>query len=310
MAEEMRERAGAFLTTLDPEADRLARHAFGEQDARRWLEYRPRARPGVCLADLGREGRKAAHRLLASGLPAEAYAQAVSVMALEEVLDRREDWARGRHSGDFWVSVFGDPGTAEWGWRFEGHHLSVSMTVVDDEVSGVPIFLGANPHRVTRSGRTVLSPLAEEEALGLALLDSMSPALQRDAVVAPTAPPDIRSGPSGNASSLEPAGVGSHSLGPTGRAALESLLALYLDRLPPPLADRERDRIGNAEVFFAWEGPQRSGERHYYRVQAPDLLIEYDNTTDDGNHVHTVLRRPGSDFGQDLLAAHHTELTH
>lgn len=307
----MRERAAIFLAALDPDAERLARHGFGDHEERRWLEYRPRPRPGVCLADLTQEGRKAAHRLLASALPPEPYAQAMTVMALEEVLDRREGWARGRHSGDFWISVYGDPGTAQpWGWRFEGHHLSVSMTVVAGDVSGVPVFLGANPHRINRAGRTVVSPLAQEEAVALALLDAMSTATRNEAVVSSTAPPDIRSGPSGSAPPLAPAGIGSHSLGPTARGLLDSLLGLYLDRLPPPLAHRERDRIGNAEVFFAWEGSQRPGERSYYRVQAPDLLIEYDNTTDDGNHVHTVLRRPGADFGQDLLAAHHADVAH
>jgi hypothetical protein len=311
LAEDMRQRAAEFLSSLDADGDRLARHGFDDREARRWLEYRPRPRPGVCVADLGKAGRKAAHRLLATGLPPAAYAQAIAVMSLEEVLDRREGWARGRHGDDYWVSVFGDPGgPAPWGWRFEGHHLSVSMTLVGDDVSGAPIFLGANPHRVSRAGRTVLSPLAEEEALGLALLDAMSTTARKAAVVSPTAPDDIRSGPSGSASPLEPAGVGSRSLGPVGRAALDSLVALYLDRLPPPLAVQERDRIGDAELFFAWEGRQRSGGRHYYRVQAPDLLIEYDNTTEDGNHAHTVLRRPAGELGADLLAAHRADLPH
>ena len=311
LSEDMRQRAAHFLDTLDHDGERLARHAFDDGEARRWLEYRPRPRPGVCVADLGKAGRKAAHRLLATGLPPAAYAQAIAVMSLEEVLDRQEGWGRGRHGDDYWVSVFGDPGgRSPWGWRFEGHHLSVSMTLVGDDVSGVPIFLGANPHRVSRAGRTILSPLAEEEALGLALLDAMSTTARKAAVVSPTAPDDIRSGPSGSASPLEPAGVGSRSLGPVGRAALESLVALYLDRLPPPLAVQERDRIGDAELFFAWEGPQRSGGRHYYRVQAPDLLIEYDNTTEDGNHAHTVLRRPAGEFGADLLAAHRADLPH
>jgi len=311
LAEDMQERATAFVESLDEGAAGLARRAFDDREARRWVEYRPRPRPGVCVADLDKEGRKAAHRLLATGLAPAAYAQAMAVMSLEEVLDRREGWGRGRHSGDFWVSVYGDPaGSTPWGWRFEGHHLSVSMTVVGGEVAGVPVFLGANPHRVTRAGRTVLAPLADEEALGLALLDALGTTTRAAAVVSPSAPDDVRSGPRGSSSPLEPTGVGSRQMGPGGRATLESLLALYLDRLPSPLAVRERDRIGDAEVFFAWEGPQRPGGRHYYRVQAPDLLVEYDNTADDGNHAHTVLRRPAGEFGEDLLAAHRAELPH
>ena len=63
-------------------------------------------------------------------------------------------------------------------------------------------------------------------------------------------------------------------------------------------------RIRAGELHFAWEGPLTPGARHYYRVQGDDLLIEYD-TTADGNHAHTVLRRPRSDFGDDVLAAHY-----
>ena len=107
---QMRSAATALLGALDEEQRRLAGRPFADQAARRWLEYRPRHRPGACIAGLSVAGRKAAHRLLATGLSEHAYAQAMGIVALEEVLDRREDWQRGRHSGDYWVNVFGDPG--------------------------------------------------------------------------------------------------------------------------------------------------------------------------------------------------------
>jgi Protein of unknown function (DUF3500) len=88
---------------------------------------------------------------------------------------------------------------------------------------------------------------------------------------------------------------------------LAEILALYLDRLTPALARREQARIAGSDLYFAWAGPDEPGTRHYYRIQGDDLLIEYDNTTSDGNHAHTVLRRPRSDFGADILAAHHRQ---
>lgn len=97
----------------------------------------------------------------------------------------------------------------------------------------------------------------------------------------------------------------SDRLGPTGRALLDQVVALYLDRLPPELAIREARRLDAGRLHFAWAGPTHPGQRHYYRVQGDDLLIEYDNTSADGNHAHTVLRRPASDFGADVLATHH-----
>jgi hypothetical protein len=307
----MRGAALALLAAFGENEKALAAQAFTDDAARRWLEYRPRRRPGVSLTQLDKTARKAAHRLLATGLSEHAYAQAMAVIALEEVLDRREQWRRGRHSNDYWVAVFGDPaGEAAWSWRFEGHHLSVTMTVAGDQVSPAPVFLGANPARVSYAGRPVSRPLGPEEDLARALLDAMGPAGRSAAVVAGSAPGDIRTGTSPAArEGIAPLGVASGRLGAAARAVLAELVALYLGRLPAELAAREAARLEEAsrleaaELHFAWEGPVLPGTRHYYRVQGDDLLIEY-NTTDDGNHAHTVLRRPRSDFGADILGAH------
>jgi hypothetical protein len=303
---QMRSAAAALLRSLDGPELELAARPFADDAARRWLEYRPNPRPGACIADMSREARKAAHRLLATGLSEHAYAQAMIIIALEEVLDRRERWRRGRHSNDYWVSVFGDPAGADpWSWRFEGHHLSVTMTASGDEVSPAPVFLGANPARVSYRGQPVSRPLALEEDLAREIVTTMEPAQRSAAVVSDQAPYDIRSGTSPRAQDrLEPAGIAGSRLGPGPRELLRRLLAAYLDRLPEQLAAREADRIGAGELYFAWQGPAEPGTRHYYRLQGDDLLIEYDNTSVDGNHQHTVLRRPRSDFGDDVLTAH------
>src|SRR5580692_5197204 len=304
----MRSAALALLAALDDEQRALAAQPFEDHAARRWLEYRPRHRPGASIAHLRETPRKAAHRLLATGLSEHAYAQAMSIVALEEVLDRREDWRRGRHSGDYWVNVFGDPaGDQPWSWRFEGHHLSVTMTVALDEVSPAPVFFGANPACVSYAGRPVSRPLAPEEDLVRALLDAMGAAGRSAAVVASQAPDDIHTSINPRAAEgIEPLGVPAARLGSSARALLAQLVALYLDRLPAGLAAREAARVADAELHFAWEGPLTPGARHYYRVQGDGLLIEYD-TTDDGNHAHTVLRRPRGDFGADLLSAHYQQ---
>jgi hypothetical protein len=305
---QMRSAAMALLGALDEEQRGLAARPFSDDTARRWLEYRPRRRPGACIAELSVAGRKAAHRLLATGLSEHAYAQAMGIIALEEVLDRREDGQRGRHSGDYWVNVFGDPaGDNPWSWRFEGHHLSVTMTVAEDDISPAPVFLGANPACVSYAGRPVSRPLAPEEDLVRALLDAIGPAGRSAAVVAIQAPEDIHTSTNPRArEGIEPLGVPAGRLGSGARAVLAQLVALYLDRLPAELAAVEASRAAGAEVYFAWEGPLTPGARHYYRIQGDDLLIEYD-TTDDGNHAHTVLRRPRGDFGDDVLAAHYEQ---
>jgi hypothetical protein len=306
---QMRGAAAALLGLLTDDQRALAGLPFSDEKARRWLEYRPEARPGACLATLSPAARKAAHRLLATGLSEPAYAQAMIITALEETLDRREGWRNGRHSGDYWVAVFGDPaGTDPWSWRFEGHHLSVTMTLAGDAISPAPVFLGANPAQVRAAGRVVSRPLAPEEDLARELLATMDSDARSEAVVSSQSPPDIRSGVSARADDrIDPPGVPASHLGPGARALLGQLTALYLSRLPAALAARETDRISAAGLHFAWEGPPQPGVGHYYRVQGDDLLIEYDSTGSDGNHAHTVLRRPRSDFGDDVLASHYRQ---
>jgi hypothetical protein len=306
LADEMRTAAAALLDRLSDEQRVAAALPFADEGARRWIEYRPQPRPGACLAGLDPAARKAAHRLLATGTSPHAYAQAMAVVALEEVLDRAENGRLGRHSGDYWVSVFGDPaGDAPWSWRFEGHHVSVSMLVAGAEVSPAPVFLGANPARVGYGGRTVSRPLAPEEDLGHALLEAAGPRGRDGAIVADHAPPDILSATRPRIPDrLDPPGVAASALPPGARALLDQLVALYLERLPVELAAREAGRVGGGERHFAWAGETVRGRPHYYRIQGDDLLIEFDQTTGDGNHAHSVLRRPRGDFGEDVLARH------
>lgn len=306
----MRSAALAWLDRL-PEPLRERAHRPLTDERLRWLEYRPSGRPGVCLTELDPAARKAAHRLLATGLSSHAYAQAMTIIALEEVLDRQEGWRRGRHSNDYWVVVYGQPGDPDqppWAWRFEGHHLSVTMTVTGARVLPAPVFLGANPAAVRYGDRTVLRPLAAEEDLARELLAAMHPAGRAAAVVAARPPADIRSGPRPAVPDrISPLGVPGHHLPRVARELLAELTTGYLARLPEPLSAGLAARLDSRELHFAWEGSTQPGLGHYYRIQGPDLLIEYDNAETGANHAHTVLRHPQSDFGGDALAAHLAE---
>jgi hypothetical protein len=303
----MESEARAFLAALGPEQLPVATRGFDAEAERLWIEYRPEPRPGLILADLGLEARKAAHRLLATALSPPAFAQAMTVIALEEVLDRREHGVKNRHSEDYKVIVFGEPGDDRWAWRFEGHHLSVTMTVVDGVISPAPVFLGANPARIDLAGRPLLRPLGIEEDLGRELLLAMAPRTRNRAVVRDDAPYDVHSSWRATAHPLA-LGVPRRDLRPGERDLLDQLVGIYLGRLPEEMAAALAKDL--SELHFAWEGPPGPGVRHYYRIQADDLLIEFDNTTDDGNHAHTVLRRPRGDFGGDILAAHHAGPAH
>ncbi|GAA2360518.1 DUF3500 domain-containing protein [Nonomuraea africana] len=295
----MAEIAAQFLGSLTEPQRQAAAYSFDDALRLRWT-YVPAPRPGVSLLGLGREARKAAHRLLATALSRHAFAQVVTIMALEEVLDLDEGGRRGRHSDDYHLAIFGTPGDAEWSWRFEGHHVSVTATVSGGRVEVAPLFLGAHPAGIWYGGAPVVRPLPLEEELARALLDELSPALRGQAIVADDAPADILTGTSVVTSTLEPLGLRGAVMGSGERELLAGLTAVYLDRLAPHL----RGSHDAAQLSFAWAGSVTRGAGHYYRIQGPGLLIEYDNTQDAVDHAHSVIRRPGADFGAAILPAH------
>ncbi len=290
-----------LLDELDDTQAIHARFPFDEEERRSWF-YWPDDRRGLALWQLDRSQAKAVHRLLGTVLPLPAFTRVVTIMSLDEVLDRLEDHATTRrHRDDYWVSVFGEPGSDAWGLRFEGHHVSIHVTVRGGEVVATPLFLGANPAVVHGTSGPVLAPLAREERLGFELLHALSVEQRSTAVIADVAPDDIvtrnarqMDGP------LPPDGVPLASLtGPAARAA-GALLDVYMERFPDGC--RRPDATG---AVFAWAGAPEPGTGHYYRISAPRLLVELDNTQDGANHVHTVVRDPRGDFGADMLAEHH-----
>jgi hypothetical protein len=311
MTDVLTEAARSFTASLDERQRATALRPITDDDLRHRWAYTPGPRAGVVLGELDRGRRKAVHHLLASVLSRHAYAQVATVMALEDVLDHREGGDRDRHQGDYSLVLFGTPGDDPWGWRFEGHHVSVNVVLVDGRVSATPFFLGANPAHTTYGGHTVVRPLALEEELPRLLLDRMGAEHRLTAVVSDRAPDDLKTRDASRLGAvIEPVGVALSSLDGEAHDLLTGLVRYYLDRLRPDLAAAEFDRLDLDRVHFAWEGSAKPGEGHYYRIQTPDLLIEYDNTQGGANHVHSVWRRRSGDFGDDLLAAHRGEVDH
>ena len=291
-----------MLGALGDAGTAAASWPFDDVERQTWA-YWPTARRGVPLHALDRRATKAVHRVLSVLLPAPTFARAVAVMGLDEVLDRQEGHAGDRrHRDDYWVTVFGRPGDPAWGWRFEGHHVSLHATVVAGEVHLAPLFLGANPAVVRdEEGRSVLAPLAVEEALGFELLHALSVEQRSSAVVADRAPDDIRTrnDPAVDVTAFS-GGVPVAALQGAAADAAQALLDVYLRRFPD--GARVPDPAG---ARFAWSGAAEPGTGHHYSVVGPSLLVELDNTQDGANHVHTVVRHPSADFGHDALARHH-----
>lgn len=314
----MRAAAERFLNSLSEKEKAAAVFTF-EDDERFFWHFIPaddipkrynRPRRGLPLKDMNRVQSTYAHALLASGLSATGYQKATGIIALEEILKEIErDSGERRNPGKYFFSIFGAPsGPGPWGLRVEGHHLSLHYTVVGGRMVASPTFFGSNPHEVRQGPHKGMRILAREEDLGRAVLLSLTPDQRRTAVVAEKAYADILTSASRKASiEGQPAGLAAVKMTAAQRRKLEELLEEYVSNLPDSLAAHRRDQIraAGANLHFAWAGVAEKGGPHYYRIQAPAFLVEYDNTQNAANHVHSVWRDYKGDWGEDLLARHY-----
>ena len=307
--------ATAFLGALDARQRRRAVFGFGEAERLNW-HYVPRGRQGLMFKDMSASARAAAHELMKASLSAVGYAKAVNVMQLEEVLRQIEMLGLSRDPENYAFSVFGAPGTsAPWGWRLEGHHLSLNFTLVPGRpVVVTPAFMGANPATVRSGTRAGLRTLEHEQDLGLALARAVDPALRTRLVIGTSSLGDIVSGPGRRELfGSSPVGVALADLGGDQRALAVRLVASYARNMRTEIAEDELRRMHDAgleKLHFAWAGPIDPSRPHYYRLHGPTLLIEYDNTQNDANHIHSVWHDPVNDFGADLLRAHYAHARH
>lgn len=311
--EVLRGAARAFLDTLDEAGRAAAVTKFDVPDRKAWT-YLPGPRPGVGLGDLTDAGCAAFEDLLHATLSVMGADRTRSVMYLDDVLGEversagRAGWQR-RSSAAYWVRVLGHPDDDVWAWHLGGHHVAVHATVVGGDLAVTPCFLGANPAVVRTGTHTGLQVLREEEALARSLLAELDKDELAAAVVSDKAPDDIatRHDPVADPA-LVPLGLPYDSLDRAPAERLQALVQWYFERAPEPVCDAAWRAVvdeGLGTVSFAWAGSTTPGERHYYAVRGETFLIEYDNTQDGANHVHTVWRDLRRDWGTDLLAVHH-----
>ncbi len=299
----------AFLGALPAETRKRAVFALGDRERLNW-HYVPRGREGVPFKAMPAPARAAAHELMKASLSAVGYGKAANIIQLEEVLRRIESFGLSRDPENYAFTVFGNPGaSAPWAWRVEGHHLSLNFTLVPGQpVAMTPAFMGANPAEVPSGPKKGQRALAAEQDLGRALAQSLTAAQRARTVIAAESLGDIVTGP-GRADSLAtPAGLPLADMTGDQLRLAAKLIEEYAHNMRSELAEQELRRMteaGSERVHFAWAGPLEPGRAHYYRLHGPTLLIEYDNTQNNANHIHSVWHDPRRDFGQDLLRAHY-----
>jgi hypothetical protein len=305
----MRDAVSQLLAAI-PEAERSkAQRPFADADRFDW-HYTPRSRNGVSLKELDARGRESVHALLRVALSSAGYRKVQHIIELENVLREIELTGWGRDPERYHLTVYGRPDAkAAWGWRFEGHHLSLNFTLAGDHaVADTPSFLGANPARVRKGRHAGLRALGEEEDAGLALLASLSAAQRAEAIFSADTFGEILTRNAARVDPLKPVGIPAARLDEAQRARLQRLIEVYAGALEPALAAARLARVragGMDSIRFGWAGATESGRPHHFRIQGAHFLIEYDASQSDGNHIHTVWRDFQGDFGRDLLREHY-----
>lgn len=314
----MTDAAKAYLAALTPEQRARTQFSMNADERQNWhfipLED-PKPRKGVPLREMTSAQKHLAEALLAAGLSQQGIIKAHTIMSLDQVLKEMEKGSGPERDPEkYYVSIFGDPtehGT--WGYRFEGHHLSFNFTIVNGHIASSPSFFGANPAEVKTGPRAGLRALKREEDLGREMIKSLTDAQRAIAIVDKTAYKDIITFDTRKAAlNGQPNGLPFSKMTPKQREAMTALVTEYAENFPPQIAQMRLDQYHKTQgnLFFAWSGGIEKGEPHYYRIQTPAFLIEYDDTQNDANHIHTVWRDWDGDFGLDLLAQHYQSSPH
>ncbi|HSH76070.1 MAG TPA: DUF3500 domain-containing protein [Longimicrobiales bacterium] len=318
-AAEMAESARRFLSSLTDEQRGRATFAFDSDQRLRFHFIPPETfeRQGVTITEMSAAQRERAHDLLRSGLSQRGYMTALQIMEAEGILAMLEGSERqfARDPQAYFVSVFGTPSTnGTWGWRVEGHHLSLHFTVVEGDLTvSTPTFISANPAEVPSGPKKGMRPLARQEDAGRALLSSLSVEQRRVAITDDVAPANILSAMTPVVGPLASAGIAASALDPVQRDLLMDVIEAYTSVLTDEIAAlrwAEIRQAGTDGITFAWAGGTARGEVSYFRVQGPTFLIEYDNTQEDPNHIHSGWRDFDGDFGRDVLREHVGEQPH
>jgi hypothetical protein len=308
----MAEAAQALLASLDAGQAKLARFPFDSPERENWA-FVPKERGGVPLSKLQPAQQALVRRLIAAALSEKGRLKLETIIALESVLAELEKDPVRRDPAKYYTAVFGEPGPDRpWGWRFEGHHVSVNLTLVPGRpIAANPTFLGANPAEVRQGPKAGTRPLAAEEELARTLAAALE-RTGRKVMFSAQAPADILTAADRQARQLEPVGVLASEMTTDQKKALRTLIAEYAHRHRAEIAGEALRRVAVEldSIRFGWAGSLEPAKAYYYRIQGSSFLIEAANTQNDANHIHTVWRDLTNDFGRDVLGEHMREHPH
>jgi Protein of unknown function (DUF3500) len=312
IAQDLSQKAKDFLTTLSPELKLQAVFPLKHEE-RFNFNFVPLERKGPTFRDFNATQKTAALELLKASLSAQGFKKATDIIELEKaliIIEKQAPDSRYRDPLNYHFCIFGTP-TADkaWGWKFEGHHISVNFVSNEGRiVSSTPSFFGSNPGIVTIEEQKGKQALKLESELALLLVNALSEEQLKTARVSEEAPKEIITGNSRKASNIEPRGISFNALDDDQKKTFLQLLDVFVKNYELGFSKTLMEKIKKAgmdNLSFAWAGGLRYGVPHYYRIQGPMLLIEYDNIQNNANHVHTSVRDLTNDFAEDILREHY-----
>ena len=308
----MNEAGAKFLESLD--AQQRAKTTYPYLDGERvfWY-YPPLNRHGLPLRDMDENQRGLAYKLMSTALTEKSYEQAKQIIEHESVLGPLEK-EQGivsfvRDPDLYYFTIFGEPGGDEpWGWRAEGHHVSLHFSVWNDDIiSMTPFFFGANPAEVRKGPKSGLRILGAREDMAYNLMESLDAGQRSKAVLYDEAPYDILTYNSSKVSLPREEGLPVSAMSGTQREILMGLVTEYVNQVNEELASRRLAELkdgGFDQLHFAWAGPLDKSEAHYYRIHGGEFVVEFDNRQNGANHIHSVWREVENDFAGDVLRDH------
>ena len=312
-ADEMKAAVESLVKGINEEQKKALLSPLGHEE-RENFRYTPRDRFGLFYKELNPKQREAVFSLLKTAMSKKGLLKSEQIMMLEGVLAKLENRPEFRDPEKYWVAVFGTPGDAKgWGWKFEGHHLSLNFTIVGDKVALTPSFFGSNPGEVRQGPHKGLRVLADEEDVARDLTLALIKAGKKDVLYTDKPPKEILTKEKTKADPLKAEGLSASKMSEAEKAKLVELLEVYLKRYRSELVEVEMKAIREAGIdslTFGWAGSLKKGEAWYYKVQGKSFLMEAANSQNNANHVHAVWRKFDGDFGRDLLGDHFKKHDH
>ncbi|MGB4850421.1 MAG: DUF3500 domain-containing protein [Saprospiraceae bacterium] len=307
--------ARAFVHSLDDVQRQKAVYPFEEMNRYEW-HYLPATmvyRYGIGIKDLDTIQKANVYMLLKSFLSKEGYTKTRNIMDYEYLLKEMQPENVNRIPENYFIAVYGQPGDSIWGWKFSGHHVALNFTILDDQLAFAPFFFGVYPAEVKDGPKKGTRLLKDEEDLGFELVNSFSHQKREKAIFQLHAFSDIVSTNAEQVGPMKPVGIFAAEMTLEEKTILNKLIVAYLRSMPEAIGKTRMEKIVMEDmdsICFGWAGGTEPGIPHYYRVQGNSFMIEFDNTQNNANHIHTVWRDFNGDFGADLLREHYQHSKH